>query len=649
MASLKLNDDKVTNMNLITTLILFPLAIAALTFLIRNDKVRGAVVTVGAVGVALLAVLVTVNYFQNGITFSYQGEEAISYLIMVLEVLIAGYIITIGIRDKKYIVAIFSIIQTPLILWFELAKGHGIEVAKDMVYDKLTGIMVLIVGIIGSLICIYAVGYMRDYHHHHTEFAERKSFFLSVLFLFLSAMFGLVLSNNMTWLYFCWEITSLCSFLLIGYTKTEEAKRNSYRALIINLGGGVAFAIAIVFVGIYYQTTELSVLTAMQPEAAVMIPVFLLSLAALTKSAQFPFSSWLLGAMVAPTPSSALLHSATMVKAGVYLIIRLAPLLGDSPVGIAVTGIGCVTFLLSSLAAVTQSDGKKILAYSTVANLGLIVICASIGSQEALWAAILLIIFHASSKSLMFLCVGSIEHQLGSRNVEDMGVLAEVSRKLNLFMFIGIAGMFLAPFGMLISKWVAMKAFIDSRHILSVVVIAYGSAVTLFYWTKWMGKLVSGSNKKQKNDHKLSRHEEVPITIHALLVIISCFAFPLISDYALVPYLTELFGKEAVIPIGTSDVNLMIMMLAMLIIIPISFIPLYKSDKRRIVPIYMAGENTGDNETFYGGLGEKRKVELRNWYLTEYFDSKKMLYYGDILAVLILVLGVILLIGGFAK
>ncbi len=636
-------------MNLITTLILFPMAIAILSFVIRQDKIRNAIVTLGAASIALLTVLVTVRYFEDGITYSYHQEEGISYLIMCLEIIIAGYILVKSIRDKKYLVTVFAAVQTPLILWFELSAGHHIQIVNQIVYDKLSGIMVLIIGIIGSLICIYAVGYMKDYHHHHKEYAERKSFFLSILFLFLSAMFGLVLSNNLTWLYFCWEVTSLCSFLLIGYTRTEEAENNSYRALTINLGGGLAFAVAIVFIGLHYDTLELSTLVSLEPEAIAMVPVFLMSVAALTKSAQFPFSSWLLGAMVAPTPSSALLHSATMVKAGVYLIIRLAPMLGDSPVGIAVTGIGCATFLLSSLAAVTQSDGKKILAYSTVANLGLIVICASIGSQEALWAAILLIIFHASAKSLMFLCVGSIEHQLGSRNVEDMGDLAEVSRKLNLFMFIGIAGMFLAPFGMLISKWVAMKAFIDSRHILAVIVIAYGSAITLFYWTKWMGKLVSGSNRKQEKDHAFSLFEELPIIIHAIIVIVSCFAFPLISDYALVPYLTELFGKEAVIPIGTSDVNLMIMMLAMLIIIPISFIPLYKGDKRRIVPIYMAGENTGDNETFYGGLGEIRKAEMRNWYLSEYFDSKKMLFIGDIIAILILVLGVILLIGGLAQ
>lgn len=169
----------------------------------------------------------------------------------------------------------------------------------------------------------------------------------------------------------------------------------------INLGGGVAFAAGIIFIGIYYNTLELSVVTSMKQEAAMMIPVFFLSLAALTKSAQLPFSSWLLGAMVAPTPSSALLHSATMVKAGVYLILRLAPLLGANPVGRTVTFVGGITFLACSLMAISQSDAKKILAYSTLANLGLIVICASIGTQESLWAAILLIIFHAVSKSLL--------------------------------------------------------------------------------------------------------------------------------------------------------------------------------------------------------------------------------------------------------
>jgi ech hydrogenase subunit A len=386
----------------------------------------------------------------------------------------------------------------------------------------------------------------------------------------------------------------------------------------------------------------------MKPEAMVLIPVFLLSIAALTKSAQLPFSSWLLGAMVAPTPSSALLHSATMVKAGVYLIIRLAPLLGVSSVGRVVTLVGGITFLACSLMAITQSDAKIILAYSTLANLGLIVMCASIGTQESLWAAILLVIFHAVSKSLLFISVGSIEHQIGSRNVEDMDILLDVSRKLSLYMMIGIAGMFLAPFGMLISKWVAMKAFIDSNNIVTVIIIAFGSAATLFYWTKWMGKLVSNANAKNHQPHTFHLDEEIPIFIQAVLVGISCFGFPLISKYALEPYLSGLFGKSAAIPIGTSDVNIMLFMLSMLVLLPISFIPIYKKDKRRLAPIYMAGENTGDNEHFQGSIGAVRKVELRNWYMDDFFGIKKLSFWSNILTIGVLCVGVILLVGGLA-
>lgn len=632
----------------ISGLILFPIIAALLVRLVKSDPARDMVVRISAVITAVITLTVVFLYFRKGIAFNFPHEEIIDYIIAVLEGAIALFIIIIGIKNKKYLVSVFSAIQTPLILWFEFSQKHDITVENSIVFDKLTAIMVLIIGIVGSLICIYAIGYMKWYHYHHEDYPERKNYFMSVLFLFLSAMFGLVLSNNLTWLYFCWEITTLCSFLLIGYTKTKEAKKNSFRALVINLGGGLSFACAIVFIGMNFKTLELSVLIDMKPEAMVLIPVFLLSFAALTKSAQLPFSSWLLGAMVAPTPSSALLHSATMVKAGVYLIIRLAPLLGTSSVGRIVTLVGGVTFLACSLMAISQSDAKKILAYSTLANLGLIVICASIGTQESLWAAILLVIFHAVSKSLLFICVGSIEHQIGSRNVEDMDILLDVSRKLSLYMMIGIAGMFLAPFGMLISKWVAMKAFIDSDNILIVIILAYGSAATLFYWSKWMGKLVSNANVKNHKKQTFRKDEEIPITIHAILVVISCFGFPLISKYALIPYLTFLFHTEALIPIGTSDVKIMLYMLSALLILPISFIPIYKGDKRRRVPMYMAGENVGDNENFHASMGVTRKVELRNWYMESYFGIKRLTLWSNLICVGLLCAGIILLIGGLA-
>ena len=155
-------------------------------------------------------------------------------------------------------------------------------------------------------------------------------------------------------------------------------------------------------------------------QSVVMLPVLLLCFAGMNKAAQYPFGNWLLGAMVAPTPSSALLHSSTMVKAGVYLVLRCSPVLQNSASGAIVALIGGTSFVMCSALAISQSNGKKVLAYSTIANLGLIVLCAGIGTSFTLWAALLLIIFHAVAKALMFLCVGTVDHQTGSQDIEDM-------------------------------------------------------------------------------------------------------------------------------------------------------------------------------------------------------------------------------------
>jgi ech hydrogenase subunit A len=179
--------------------------------------------------------------------------------------------------------------------------------------------------------------------------------------------------------------------------------------------------------------------------------------------------------------------------------------------------------------------------------------------------------------------------------------------------------------------------------------LAYGSAATLFYWAKWMGKLVTNTKLKDHTKQSFRKDEEIPIFIHAALVIISCFGFPLISKYALIPYLTQLFHATALVPIGTSDVKIMLYMLSMLIILPIGFIPVYKVDRRRRVPIYMAGENTGDNENFHASMGITRKTEMRNWYMEGYFGVKKLTLYSNLINIGLLCAGIILLIGGLAK
>lgn len=632
-------------MGTIFFLILFPLVVAFVLLVVKADAARGAIVKFAAIVIAAGSIFLAVQYFRTGDQYFDFSNEAVNYVMMIIEACLALYIVIIGIKHKKYLASVFAIIQTPLLIWFELTKGHHIEVVSNMYIDKLSVIMVLIIGIIGTLICVYALGYMKDFQHHHAGEKDRRPWFFFVMFLFLAAMFGLVTSNNLIWMYFFWEITSLCSFFLIGYTKTKEATNNAFRALIMNLLGGVGFAVGIVILGIVYQTVELSTMITygMMYQNIMAIPAAFLAFAGITKAAQMPFNSWLLGAMVAPTPTSALLHSSTMVKAGVFLIIKLAPCLGmGNFAGLMVMTVGGVTFLMASFAAISQSNGKKVLAYSTVANLGLIVACGGVGSAGAVWAGIMLIIFHAVTKSLLFLCVGTAEHNIGSRDIEDMDGLFGRMPRLAAFMMIGIAGMFLAPFGMLVSKWAAMTAFVDSSNILLVAIICFGSAATAFYWIKWLGKMsaiVANTENIQQNVHK----EEwfVQGTLVGL-TIVSILGFPVISTYMLVPYLEGIFGGLSNFALSSDNMIIMCIMVAVVLLL---FALFFGRTKKDIVPIYLAGANEGDDLRFRGAMDKPVSFSLRNWYMERYFGERKMNIIGCTVSAAVIIVGLGLMIG----
>jgi ech hydrogenase subunit A len=245
------------------------------------------------------------------------------------------------------------------------------------VIDYLSLIMILLVSVIGPIISVFATGYMKEHEHHLKLEKSRQPRFFAILFIFLSAMNALVMANNLSWMMFFWEVTTLCSFLLISHDGNELAIKNALRALWINMLGGVAFVLAIIMIYQAIGTLAVDEIIQRNPEAAFtgLLPVGigLLCFAAFTKSAQFPFQSWLLGAMVAPTPVSALLHSSTMVKAGVYLVVRMAPSFAGTTLGTIVAIVGAFTFMMGSAIAISQSNGKRVLAYSTIANLGLII------------------------------------------------------------------------------------------------------------------------------------------------------------------------------------------------------------------------------------------------------------------------------------
>ncbi len=635
-------------MPVIAFLICFPFfAAAILSFMKKHGKTRKYFIFTCCILIVAAVLYFVTDALLSGKNATYLTEtHAVDTLMLVAEIGIMGLVIYYGVRYKKYYVALLSAAQTGLIVWLELSGGSEIE-GMHIVADKLTIIMCLIIGVIGTLICVYAVGYMKDYHAHHTDFKDRRPFFFAMLFVFLGAMFGLVFSSNLTWIYFFWEITSICSFLLIGYNKSQEAINNSFKALWMNLLGGLGFAVAIVYCAKQLHVVELEKLVTMGTGTEIaLIPVILLAFAGLTKSAQMPFSGWLLGAMVAPTPTSALLHSATMVKAGVYLLIRLAPALSGNLAGMMVTTVGGFTFFITSLLAISQSDGKKVLAYSTISNLGLITACAGVGLHEAVWAGVLLMMFHAVSKSLMFLSVGAVENSIGSRNIEDMHGLIVKLPELAFIMIVGIAGMFLAPFGMLISKWAALKAFVDSNSVLLVIFVVFGSSSTLFYWTKWLGKLVAMIHNSERLPNTTKGSEWFSLISQAFIMIALCISFPVASLYLVEPFLGDMFHNEVPAIISSGNVNIMLMMLCMIVILPIAVRLLTFGKKKKVVMSYMGGGNAGNDRSFVDSFGDKKGMYLANWYMEDYFGEKKLLMPSLVLAAAAIIILMVIAIGG---
>jgi ech hydrogenase subunit A len=359
------------------------------------------------------------------------------------------------------------------------------------------------------------------------------------------------------------------------------------------------------------------------------LPAALLCFAGITKSAQLPFSSWLLGAMVAPTPVSALLHSSTMVKAGVYLVLRMAPSITGTKVGMMVALVGAVTFVVGSLAAITSSEAKRVLAWSTVANLGLIVLCGGIGTYQAVWAGILLIIFHAVAKCLLFLCVGVVEHKLHSRNIEDMSGLVVRMPRVAIMMQIGMAGMFLAPFGMLISKWAVLKAVVDAYPSLTVF-IAFGSAATLFFWVKWMGKLVEVVGTGERIRKELVLGEAIALYGLSAATALACLLFPFISTYFIAPYVAEVYFHSAALPngdiIGRGNTIIMMIMMAMVMLFPITFFNYGRGV--RVTDAYLGGANVHSSTRFLGSASAVENVTMHNYYLHDILSETWLSRWG---------------------
>ncbi|MBE1556377.1 Na+/H+ antiporter subunit A [Sporosarcina limicola] len=384
--------------------------------------------------------------------------------------------------------------------------------------DGLSLLFTLLITGIGALVVLYSIFYL-------DKDREKLNNFYIYLLIFMSAMLGVVQSDNVISLYLFWELTSISSFLLIGYWNTRDRSRfGALKSMMITVFGGLMMLGGFVLLGIMGDSFSIRELIANSSSFIghefFTLALILVLLGAFTKSAQFPFYIWLPDAMEAPTPVSAYLHSATMVKAGLYLVARFTPIFAVSEVWIwLVTGIGLLTLFWGSLFAVKQTDLKAILAFSTVSQLGLIMSllgasAVAYHSDDAIFkfaafAAIFHLINHATFKGSLFMIAGIIDHETGTRDIRKLGGLMSIMPVSFTVAFIGSMSMAgLPPFNGFLSKEMFFQSMLALRNfelfnfatwgILFPVIAWVASVFTFIYSFYFVFKTFTGRNKVDK-------------------------------------------------------------------------------------------------------------------------------------------------------
>lgn len=564
-------------------------------------------------------------------------------IVLILEALIILFVFYVSAKHKNWPTLALIAISAALAVYSHYNVAE-IESAFFNI-DQFSQVMILIVNVIGTAIILFATGYM-DHYEEHRHLNRQKTFYFTMSF-FLAAMNGLVMVDTLGWLFLFWEITTLCSFVLISYNQDEEGINNGFRALALNLVGGITFAGAIILLGTKFDIATLSGIGSSvgtsTTAALIALPVALLCIAGFAKSAQMPFQSWLLGAMVAPTPVSALLHSSTMVNAGVFLIVKLVPAFAGTTLGTAIAIYGAFTFVMCSALALSQRNAKRVLAYSTIANLGLIIASAGIGTPLAVAAAIMLILFHAISKALLFLCTGEIEHTIGSRDIEDMSGLIKKAPLLTVLISLAMVSMLLPPFGVLLTKWVSMEA--ASSNPIVIIFLILGSALTTVYYAKWLGTVLSSSMDKNAVHHaKLETY--FPLSFLGLCIVVTSIFVFTIYDYFIKPQVEVLLNIAPAVSgqagqftseIGAFAYAAIFIVLALAILI-------YFATKNMFTPrtanYYMCGENNleKDGLMFRNGLCSYEKSSASNIYLQNTFGENKLTTLGYVISILLIII-----------
>ncbi len=627
---------------LVFMVVVVPFLVAGLLYVVRPDGVRKLIVS----AMALVLIGSALALLAQG-PFLMAVPAAVNELVVLLDFLLLFLILVYSYKWKSRLAVWLTLFQIAALAWLDFGLADHGKAGPAIMADHLSLIMLLVINIVGSFIAIYALGYMKVHEEELALAKSRQPRFFFFFILFFGAMNGLVLSNNLDWMYFFWEITTFCCVMLIAHDHTEIALKNATRALWMNVLGGATFVSGLILIQKVAGTMFLTDLFAMGPMGAgggaLLIPLFLLVFTGFTKSAQPPFESWLCGAMVAPTPVSALLHSSTMVKAGVYMVLRLAPLYAGTFLSSFIAVFGAFCFVATAALAVGQSNGKKVLAYSTISNLALIICCAGLNTPASITAAILLIIFHAVSKGLLFMCVGTIEQKIHSRDIEDMRGLYGVMPKTAVIAIIGVVTMMLPPFGMLLAKWMAVESAMG--QFLVIALMAAGSALTVLFWARWAGALLSAPFDAERPE-KLPFSVRMPHVVLASLAVLLSVGAPFVYYGLAEPVVAMYYHAQAFTMQYGSFVSStgMFVVYPLFILLGLGLIFALRAAGRvtpsEIAAPYMCGaQTTVDGKAAFTGPMRTPVVSVSgNYYLDALFGEKKLSHLANSVAIVLLII-----------
>jgi ech hydrogenase subunit A len=608
---------------LLSLTVLVPVLFGIISYLVPGYNLKKYSVILCALVLSVASLLVLYNGPQNLTVESINIGTSlpVSTIIIALDYLLMLVFLYYGLKDKEYKVMGLAVLQLALLTYLEFFATGG-EGGFTFVIDDLSIVMCLIVSLIGSLILIYSIGYMKG--------DKNVSSFFLIMMVFLGDMNALIFANDLSWLFFFWEGTTLCSFLLIRHYRDAQSIKASDKALWMNLLGGVALVCGIILVEAMFGTRFMSELInakatmpgwlSFLPAAAIVLPFAFMAFGAFTKSALMPFNSWLTGAMVAPTPVSALLHSSTMVNAGVYMLIRIAPLIlvfNGTELANVITIAGGFSFMFCALLAVSQTDTKRILAYSTISYLGLIAMCTGINTGLAITAAVALLVFHAVSKGLLFLCVGEITHITGSRDIDQMQGLIAKAPLVAIITVIGLISLMAPPFGIFVGKWLAFQSASTFTQIgwslLAIFFIIFGSIFSVFYYSRWAGKLLATKPAETAPRAHHDWYMEIPLLILAAGIFVSvALTTVFFSNLINLPpvYGIEpsglVAGEVLKSAIGGFSPLMFLIIFLVILLIPILII---KVPKASLTPTYSCG--TGSEPEIGGGYFESLVGEGR--------------------------------------